>query len=103
MHGPALGDMIGDRIPELAITVTGVHEGPVRPAPLPGPAAASRMVDNRRMRHRQTMRDNLAEIMPPDPDGRILHAIDNPIHKTGGLTILRGSLVPAGAVVKVST
>ena len=48
----------------------------------------------------KTMADNLAEIAPPDPDGKILHAIDNPIHKTGGLTILRGSLVPDGAVVK---
>ena len=48
----------------------------------------------------KTMADNLAEITPPDPDGKILHAIDNPIHKTGGLTILRGSLVPDGAVVK---
>jgi dihydroxy-acid dehydratase len=48
----------------------------------------------------KTMAENLAEITPPDPDGKILHAIDNPIHKTGGLTILRGSLVPDGAVVK---
>ena len=35
-----------------------------------------------------------------DPDGKILRALDNPIHHTGGITILRGSLAPDGAVVK---
>jgi dihydroxy-acid dehydratase len=48
----------------------------------------------------KTMAENLAEIAPPDLDGTIIHAMDNPIHKTGGLTILRGSLSPDGAVVK---
>jgi dihydroxy-acid dehydratase len=48
----------------------------------------------------RTMAENLAEIAPPDLDGTIIHAMNNPIHKTGGLTILRGSLSPDGAVVK---
>jgi dihydroxy-acid dehydratase len=48
----------------------------------------------------RTMAENLAEIAPPDPDGAIIHAMTNPIHTTGGLTILRGSLSPDGAVVK---
>jgi dihydroxy-acid dehydratase len=48
----------------------------------------------------RTMAENLAEIAPPDIDGTIVHAMDNPIHRTGGLTILRGSLSPDGAVVK---
>ncbi|MGY1713688.1 dihydroxy-acid dehydratase [Geodermatophilus sp. SYSU D01106] len=48
----------------------------------------------------KTMAENLAEIAPPDLDGTIVHAMENPIHKTGGLTILRGSLSPEGAVVK---
>jgi len=48
----------------------------------------------------RTMAENLAEIAPPDPDGKIIHAVETPIHKTGGLTILRGSLAPEGAVVK---
>ncbi|WP_448627288.1 dihydroxy-acid dehydratase [Geodermatophilus sp. URMC 64] len=48
----------------------------------------------------KTMAENLAEIAPPDLDGTIVHAMSNPIHKTGGLTILRGSLAPEGAVVK---
>jgi dihydroxy-acid dehydratase len=48
----------------------------------------------------KTMAENLAEIAPPDLDGTIVHAMNNPIHRTGGLTILRGSLAPDGAVVK---
>jgi dihydroxy-acid dehydratase len=48
----------------------------------------------------KTMAENLAEIAPPDPDGAIIHAMNNPIHKTGGLVVLRGSLAPEGAVVK---
>jgi dihydroxy-acid dehydratase len=47
-----------------------------------------------------TLAENLAEIAPPDPDGKIIHSMRKPIHKVGGLTILRGSLVPEGAVVK---
>jgi dihydroxy-acid dehydratase len=48
----------------------------------------------------RTVAENLADIAPPDPDGRIIHAVSDPIHRTGGLTILRGSLAPEGAVVK---
>ena len=48
----------------------------------------------------KTMAENLAAISPPDPDGKIIHAMSNPIHRTGGLTILHGSLAPEGAVVK---
>ncbi|HEY8457056.1 MAG TPA: dihydroxy-acid dehydratase [Actinopolymorphaceae bacterium] len=48
----------------------------------------------------KTVAENLAEIAPPDPDGVIIRAVTNPIHRTGGLTILRGSLAPDGAVVK---
>jgi dihydroxy-acid dehydratase len=47
-----------------------------------------------------TMAENLADIAPPDPDGAIIRSLANPIHRTGGLTILRGSLAPDGAVVK---
>ena len=48
----------------------------------------------------RTVAENLAEIDPPDLDGKILRALDNPLHKTGGITILHGSLAPEGAVVK---
>ncbi|MGB6245761.1 MULTISPECIES: dihydroxy-acid dehydratase [Gordonia] len=47
-----------------------------------------------------TMAQNLAHIAPPDPDGQVLRALDSPIHPTGGITILHGSLAPEGAVVK---
>ncbi len=48
----------------------------------------------------RTVAENLAELRPPDPDGKVLRAMTAPIHKTGGLTILKGSLAPEGAVVK---
>jgi dihydroxy-acid dehydratase len=48
----------------------------------------------------RTMAENLEEIAPPDPDGKVIHAMSQPIHKTGGLLILKGSLAPDGAVVK---
>src|ERR671910_522137 len=48
----------------------------------------------------KTMAQNLADITPPDVDGTIIRALDNPIHGTGGLTILSGTLAPEGAVVK---
>lgn len=48
----------------------------------------------------RTLAENLAAIEPPDPDGKVLRALSDPIHPTGGITILRGSLAPEGAVVK---
>jgi dihydroxy-acid dehydratase len=48
----------------------------------------------------RTLAENLADIAPPDVDGQVLRAVDQPIHRTGGLTILHGSLAPEGAVVK---
>jgi dihydroxy-acid dehydratase len=48
----------------------------------------------------RTVAENLAELDPPDLDGKILHSLADPIHPTGGITILRGSLAPEGAVVK---
>ncbi|TXL61193.1 dihydroxy-acid dehydratase [Aeromicrobium terrae] len=47
----------------------------------------------------RTMAENLAEI-DLGLDGDIIRPLDAPIHRTGGLTILRGSLAPDGAVVK---
>jgi dihydroxy-acid dehydratase len=51
----------------------------------------------------KTVAENLAVINPPDPDGKIIHAVNNPIHKTGGLVILKGSLAPEGAVIKAAS
>lgn len=48
----------------------------------------------------KTVAENLADVAPPDPDGKVLRALSEPIHPTGGITILHGSLAPEGAVVK---
>ncbi|MBF6224276.1 dihydroxy-acid dehydratase [Nocardia abscessus] len=48
----------------------------------------------------RTVAENLADITPPDPDGKVIRAMASPIHPTGGITILTGSLAPDGAVVK---
>jgi dihydroxy-acid dehydratase len=50
----------------------------------------------------KTVAENLAGINPPDPDGKIIRALNNPIHKTGGIAILRGTMAPDGAVVKTA-
>jgi dihydroxy-acid dehydratase len=48
----------------------------------------------------RTMAENLEALAPPGLDDDVLRSLDRPIHKTGGLTILKGSLAPEGAVVK---
>jgi dihydroxy-acid dehydratase len=48
----------------------------------------------------QTVAENLAELQPADPDGKILHAVGSALDTHGGITVLSGSLCPEGAVVK---
>ncbi|KRE43622.1 dihydroxy-acid dehydratase [Knoellia sp. Soil729] len=48
----------------------------------------------------KTVAENLDEIKPPHIDGKVIREFTKPIHATGGLTILTGSLAPEGAVVK---
>jgi dihydroxy-acid dehydratase len=50
----------------------------------------------------KTMAENLKDIKPPDPDGEILKAVNNPLSLGGGITILNGSLTPEGAVCKTA-
>ncbi|WES65149.1 dihydroxy-acid dehydratase [Microbacter sp. GSS18] len=50
----------------------------------------------------KTLAENLAELDPDPIDGEVVHTLDDPIHATGGLTILHGSLAPEGAVVKTA-
>jgi dihydroxy-acid dehydratase len=50
----------------------------------------------------KTVAENLAELNPEALDGEVLRTLDNPIHPTGGLTILKGSFAPEGAVVKTA-
>src|SRR4051794_31670471 len=48
----------------------------------------------------QSLRENLEAMDIAPLDGEVLRALDNPMHRTGGITILRGSLAPDGSVVK---
>lgn len=48
----------------------------------------------------KTLAENMEALKPAAIDGRVVRALNNPIHKTGGITILDGSLAPEGAVVK---
>ncbi len=50
----------------------------------------------------KTLAENLVDMNSPDPDGVILHAINNPVGGTGGISILSGSLAPEGAVCKTA-
>jgi dihydroxy-acid dehydratase len=48
----------------------------------------------------RTMAENLEDLAPASIDGDVIRKLSDPIHKTGGITILKGSLAPEGAVVK---
>ena len=50
----------------------------------------------------KTLAENLADLDPDPVDGTVIHSFDNPIHATGGITVLHGSLAPEGAVVKTA-
>ncbi len=50
----------------------------------------------------RTVAENLAALDPPAADGAVVHPFAEPIHAQGGIAILRGSLAPNGAVVKVA-
>jgi dihydroxy-acid dehydratase len=50
----------------------------------------------------KTVAENLAALDPPKPDGAVVHPVSKPIHVDGGIVVLRGSLAPKGAVVKVA-
>ncbi|GAA1470368.1 dihydroxy-acid dehydratase [Microbacterium thalassium] len=50
----------------------------------------------------KTLAENLADLDPDPIDGEVVHTLDDPIHATGGLTILHGSFAPEGAVVKTA-
>jgi dihydroxy-acid dehydratase len=50
----------------------------------------------------RTMGENLAALDPSPPDGEVVHPLADAIHTEGGIAVLRGSLAPQGAVVKVA-
>jgi dihydroxy-acid dehydratase len=50
----------------------------------------------------RTVAENLAEVSPAALDGEVIRRMSEPMHASGGLAILRGSLAPEGAVVKTA-
>jgi len=50
----------------------------------------------------RTMAENLEALAPPPADDDVIRSLWQPIHRTGGITILHGSLAPEGAVVKTA-
>ena len=50
----------------------------------------------------KTLAENLADLNPAAIDGKVVRELDDPIHATGGLTILDGTFAPDGAVVKTA-
>ncbi len=46
--------------------------------------------------------EELEAMEVPAPDGEVVHPLTAPIHTAGGLAILRGSLAPEGAVLKIA-
>jgi dihydroxy-acid dehydratase len=50
----------------------------------------------------RSIADNLSALDPPGPDGSVVHRLADALHADGGIAVLRGSLAPKGAVVKVA-
>jgi dihydroxy-acid dehydratase len=50
----------------------------------------------------KTMAESLADYGAAKPDGVVVHELDSPLHDRGGIAVLRGTLAPKGAVVKVA-
>jgi len=50
----------------------------------------------------KTVAENFADMQIEAIDGEVIRTLDNPMHHNGGITILRGSLAPEGAVVKTA-
>lgn len=50
----------------------------------------------------KTLAENLADLNPLPLDGEVIRTLDNPIHATGGITVLNGTFAPEGAVVKTA-
>jgi dihydroxy-acid dehydratase len=51
----------------------------------------------------RTIEEDLADLgRVPDPDGEVVRDLDSPINADGGLAVVRGTLAPSGAVVKIA-
>jgi dihydroxy-acid dehydratase len=47
----------------------------------------------------RTLADNVADAL--DPDGKVVRPVKDPVSTEGGLAVLRGTLAPNGAVIKI--
>ena len=50
----------------------------------------------------KTVAENFADMQIDEIDGDVIRTLDNPLHHNGGISILHGSMAPAGAVVKTA-
>jgi dihydroxy-acid dehydratase len=50
----------------------------------------------------KSLEENLKDPRVREPDGKVVRSVSNAIHKEGSIRILKGSLAPDGAVVKVA-
>ena len=50
----------------------------------------------------KTIRENITSMNIPEPEQQIVRSVDNPIHSVGTAMILKGSLAPDGAVIKIA-
>jgi dihydroxy-acid dehydratase len=50
----------------------------------------------------KTIRENLTSMNIPEPEQQVVRSVDNPIHSVGTAMILKGSLAPDGAVIKIA-
>jgi dihydroxy-acid dehydratase len=48
----------------------------------------------------KTVKENIESAMVLNPE--VIHTVDNPVHKEGGIAVLTGNLTPDGAVVKAA-
>ncbi|GAA1941338.1 dihydroxy-acid dehydratase [Amycolatopsis minnesotensis] len=98
---------VGDRVPHLADVkpfgrhmMTGVDRVGGIPVVLKALLDAGMLHGDCLTVTGKTMAENIAALAPSDLDGDVVRKMTDPIHPTGGITILHGSLAPDGAVVK---
>lgn len=98
---------VGDRVPHLADVkpfgrhmMTGVDRVGGIPVVMKALLEAGMMHGDCLTVTGKTMAENIAALAPSDLDGDVVRKMTDPIHPTGGITILHGSLAPEGAVVK---
>jgi dihydroxy-acid dehydratase len=100
-------DRIGDRVPHLAdvkpfgqYVMTDIDRVGGVPVVMKALLDAGLLHGDALTCTGRTLAENLADMDLPPLDGTVVRELTNPMHRTGGLTVLRGSLAPDGAIVK---